>query len=132
MVLFQDSKSSSTETTVTGSFAQDGGTRANRYASLALCDGRSFAEVAKGCVSRKLLTCLTHVLLLVVVVGLINISNPILLCTENSACENSDNVGCDKTCVTAGDSDKMKIFGINGFDNKYLSSIWIKYCHDVN
>ena len=39
---------------------------------------------------------------------------------------------CDKTCVTAEDSDQMKIFDINGLGDKYLSSILIKPCHDVN
>ena len=74
MVLFQDSKRSSTETTVSGSFTQDGETHSNRYANSALCKGRSFALK-----SRKA-TYLFNTHASLVVVGLINISNPILLC----------------------------------------------------
>ena len=40
------------------------------------------------------------------------------------------NAVCDKTRVTAGDSDKMKIFYIDGLDDNYLSSTFIKCCHD--
>ena len=118
---------------MTGTFGQDGGTQANRYASTALYDGRSFAEVAKGCASRKA-TYLSDTHTSPRCGGSIDkyIKPNTVVCTENTVCENSDNVICDKTCVTAGDKDKMKIFDMNGLDDKYLSYILIKSCHDVN
>ena len=129
MALFQHSDSSSTHTAVTGNFAQDGGTHTNRYASTVLYDGRSFAEVAKGCVSRKA-TYLFDTRASPLCGGSIDeyIKPNTVVCTENTACENSVNIVCDKTCVTAEDSDKMKIFMSMDF-NKYLSSILIKSCH---
>ena len=133
MVLFQDRNRFSTETAVTGSFAQDGGTHSNRYVSTALCDGRAYAEVAKGCASTKG-TYLFDTRASPRCGSNIDkyIKPNTVVCTENTACENSDNVVCDKTCFIAGDSDKIKIFDINGLDDKYLSSILINSCHDVN
>ena len=52
------------------------------------------------------------------------------LCIANTACDNSKNAVYEGNRVDARDNDKMKIFYINGLDDKYSSFILIKSCHE--
>ena len=129
MCLCQDSHNKH-KATVVSSFAQDGGISSSSHASIALDDGRSYADAVKGCASGKAYLFNTH-------------SQP--RCgsnidkhsepnTEprivNTAYDHSKNAVHVETCVTARDNDNMKVFDINGLDDKYFSSILIKSCHE--
>ena len=110
IVLFHNSKNTCTEVSVSDSFAQGGGAHLNCNASTALCDSRLFSEVAKGCASRK--TYLSNTRASPCCGSSIDkcIKPNTAVCTENTACENSKNAVYEETRVTAGDSDKMKVF----------------------
>ena len=116
--------------TVAGSFAQDGGICSSSTVSTALSDGRLYSDVTKGCASRKAYLFNTHTWPRC---GS-NIDKHSEPNTElrivNTACGNSKNAVHKQTRVAASDNDKMKIFDINGLDDKYSSSILIKSCHE--
>ena len=129
MSLCQDSHNKH-KATVISSFAQDGGVSSSSHASIALDDGRSYADAVKGCASGKTYLFNTH-------------SRP--RCgsnidkhsepnTEprivNTAYDQSKNAVHAETSVTARDNDNMKVFDINGLDDKYFSSILIKSCYE--
>ena len=115
MSLSQDSDNKH-KATVVSSFAQDGGVSSSSHASTALCNGRLYADVAKGCACGS------------------NIDKHSEPNTKprivNSAYDHSKNVMHEDTCVTARDNDNMKVFDINRLDNKYFSSILIKSSHE--
>ena len=48
----------------------------------------------------------------------------------NTAYDHSKNAVHEETCATARDNDNMKVFDINGLDDKYFSSILIKSCYE--
>ena len=129
MGLFHDSDKLC-KVTVAGSFAQDGGVCSSSTASTALCDGRLYSDVTKGCTSRKTYLSNAHTQ---PCCGS-NIDKHSEPNTElrivNSACGNSKNAVYKETRVAASDNKKMKIFYINGFDDKYSSFILIKSCYE--
>ena len=95
-----------------------------------LSDGRLYSDVTMGCTTRKTYLSNTHTWPRC---GS-NIDKHSEPNTElrivNTACGNSKSAVYKETHVAASDNDKMKIFDINGLDDKYSSSILIKACHE--
>ena len=110
------------------SFVQDGGRQKQNVPQLSFCDDCLYSEVAAGKASGKANT-------VPVVVNadhsksIVSCSNiKWAICSEKSQpdiedrknVENADKVG----------SEKMKLFDINGLEDKYINSILIRSCHD--
>ena len=110
------------------SFAQDGGGQKPNTPQISFCDGRLYSEIAAGKTSRKAST--------VPVVANVDHSESVVLCS------NMKRVICSKTSqpdivdrknvenVDKVRSEKMKLYDINGLEDKYISSILIRSCHD--
>ena len=110
--------------TVAGSFAQDGGVCSSSTASTALCDGRLYSDVTKGCASylsniNTWPPCGSKIY---------KHSEPNTeLRIVNTTCGNSKNSVDNETLVLLLIMIKMNIFDIEGLDVKYSSSILIKF-----
>ena len=110
------------------SFAQDGGGQKQNAPQISFCDGCLYSEVAAGKASRKAST--------VPVVANVDHSESVVLCS------NMKRVICSKTSqpdivdrknvgnVDKVGSEKMKLYDINGLQDKYINSILIWSCHD--
>ena len=48
----------------------------------------------------------------------------------NTVYDHSKSAVHEETCVTDRDNENMKVYDINGLDDKYFSSILIKSCHE--
>ena len=111
------------------SFAQDGGRQKKNVPQLSFCDDRLYSEVAAGKASRKAIT--------VPVVVNADHSKSIVPCSDikrvicskkaEADIENRKNV---ENAAKVG-SEKIKLYDINGLEDKYINSILIRPCHDI-
>ena len=129
MSLCQDSHNKH-KATVVSSFAQDRGVSSSSHASIALDDGRSYADVVKSCTPGNTYLFNTR--------SRPHCGNNIDKYSEpnteprmvNTAYDHSKNAVHEETCITARDKDNLKVFDINGLDDKYFSSKPIQSCHE--